>query len=157
MLRLSIIALSAALLLCLGHTAAADVEEPPLKVAPSGSDAGSCLDNPCRSLDFALRRVGKNGRIVVAAGHYELRDPGDIFYLVSGATGVELFRADGGRAGEMLGFSVRDAGDVDGDGTPDVVAGGQGTAGVAGAASTAAWICSWVRERPSAIASTKRA
>ncbi len=89
MLRLSIPALSAALLVGLAHTAAADVEEPPLKVAPSGSDAGSCLDNPCRSLDFALRRVGKNGRIVVAAGHYELRDPGDVFYLVSGAIEVQ--------------------------------------------------------------------
>ncbi len=89
MLRLLSTAFSAALLLGLSGTAFADVEEPPLKVAPSGADAGDCLDSPCRSLDFALRRVGKNGKIVVAAGDYELRDPGDIFYLVSGAIDVQ--------------------------------------------------------------------
>jgi len=55
-------------------------------------------------------------------------------HLVSGASGGELFHADGGRAGELLGFSARDAGDVDGDSVCDVVAGGQGSATVPGAA-----------------------
>ncbi len=89
MLRLITTALSAALLLGLAGAAQADPEEPPLRVAPLGNDAGSCVDTPCRSLDYALRRVGKNGRISVAAGNYALGDPGDIFYLVSGAIDVE--------------------------------------------------------------------
>ncbi len=89
MLRLSFTALSAALLLGLTGTALADTEEPPLNVAPSGNDAGNCLDSPCRSLDYALRRVGKNGRIFVAAGDYTLNDPGNVFYLVSGAIEVK--------------------------------------------------------------------
>jgi len=68
----------------------ADTEEPPLYVATSGADSGSCLDvsAPCRTLDFALQRVGKNGRIRVAAGDYTLRNPGDVFYLISGAIDV---------------------------------------------------------------------
>jgi hypothetical protein len=55
-------------------------------------------------------------------------------YLYDGRTGAERFHADGGGAAERLGFSVRDAGDVDGDGASDVIAGGQGSTGVAGAA-----------------------
>lgn len=89
MWRIITTAVSAALFLGLSGTASADVEEPPLRVAPAGADSGDCLDNPCRSLGFALRRVGKNGRIIVAAGDYALRDPGDVFYLVSGAIDVQ--------------------------------------------------------------------
>jgi len=86
--------LSAAVIaaLALGYTtrAAADVDEPPLYVGPAGADTGDCLDagSPCRTLDFALQRVGKNGRIRVAAGNYTLSNPGDVFYLVSGAIDV---------------------------------------------------------------------
>ena len=107
MLRLSFTALAAALFLGLSSVALADTEEPPLLVAPSGSDAGSCLDKPCRSLDYALRRVGKNGRIFVAAGNYELSDPGDIFYLVSGAIEV---KADPGAV--LIGVPHQFAGDL---------------------------------------------
>ena len=62
----------------------------------AGSDAGSCLEatSPCQTIDFALQRVGKNGRIRIAAGEYTLSDPGDVFYLVSGAIDV---LADAGR------------------------------------------------------------
>jgi choice-of-anchor B domain-containing protein len=73
----------------------ADADEPPLFVATSGTDRGSCLEAeaPCRTLGFALQRVGKNGRIRVAAGDYTLENPGDVFYLISGAIDV---RADQG-------------------------------------------------------------
>jgi len=73
----------------------ADTDEPPLFVAIEGTDQGNCLDvqAPCRTIDFALQRVGKNGRIRVAAGDYTLGNPGDVFYLISGAIDV---RADTG-------------------------------------------------------------
>jgi len=107
MLRLLFTALLAALTLGLAGAAFADIEEPPLNVAPSGTDAGSCLETPCRSLDYALRRVGKNGRIFVAAGNYTLEDPGDIFYLVSSAIEV---RADPGAV--LIGVPHEFAGDL---------------------------------------------
>ncbi len=94
----------------------ADTREPPLYVAPGGIDAGDCLavDAPCRSIDFALQRVGKNGRIRVAAGKYTLSDPGNVFYLVSNAIevvaepGATLVGVPHEFAGELgrLGFRV---------------------------------------------------
>ncbi len=89
MLRLVSPAIAAVILVGLAGPAFADPKEPPLQVSPDGIDAGTCLDAPCRSLDFALRRVGKNGRIDVAAGDYRLSDPGNVFYLVSGAIDVQ--------------------------------------------------------------------
>ena len=81
---------SVALLLA-GPTSLADTEEPPLYVAPAGHDTGSCLEAnaPCRSLDYALQRVGKNGRIRVAAGDYTLRTPANVFYLLSDAIDID--------------------------------------------------------------------
>src|SRR5262245_59045819 len=55
-------------------------------------------------------------------------------YVYGGRSGLLRFHADGGAAGEQLGHSVRALGDLDGDGTDDVLAGGRGTAAVAGAA-----------------------
>jgi hypothetical protein len=52
-------------------------------------------------------------------------------YLFDGRTGAELYHVDGA-AGERLGSAVRDAGDVDGDGTGDLIVGGPG--GVPGVA-----------------------
>jgi choice-of-anchor B domain-containing protein len=70
--------------------ALADSDEPPLHVANSGVDTGNCLEPtaPCRSIEYALRRVGKNGKIRIAAGSYTLGAPENVFYLVSGAIDV---------------------------------------------------------------------
>ena len=102
-------ALIAALALGYSMQAAADVEEPPLYVGPAGADTGDCLEAgaPCRTLDFALQRVGKNGRIRVAPGNYTLSNPGDVFYLVSGAIDV---RAEKGAT--IVGVPHEFAGDL---------------------------------------------
>jgi FG-GAP repeat protein/VCBS repeat protein len=55
-------------------------------------------------------------------------------YVYSGRGGGELFHADGGAPGENLGHSVRAAGDLDGDGIGDVLAGGRGSGATPGAA-----------------------
>ncbi len=52
-------------------------------------------------------------------------------YLFDGRTGIERFHVDGA-TGEQFGHSVRDAGDLDGDGIGDLIAGGPG--GVPGVA-----------------------
>ena len=116
MIRFLPAVLVAALAIGFSMPAAADVDEPPLYVGPAGADTGDCLDagSPCRTLDFALQRVGKNGRIRVAAGNYTLSNPGDVFYLVSGAidvraeTGATIVGVPHGFAGELgaLGFRV---------------------------------------------------
>lgn len=48
----------------------------------------------------------------------------------SGATGAEIFHANGIANGEQLGWSIADAGDIDNDGHIDVAAGGNGGFGV---------------------------
>ena len=95
MTRLLLPALAALLTVVYSSSILADTDEPPLFVATSGADQGNCLEalSPCRTIDFALQRVGKNGRIRIAAGNYTLSNPGDVFYLVSGAIDV---RADKG-------------------------------------------------------------
>ncbi len=55
-------------------------------------------------------------------------------YLYSGKTGAELFRVTGAASGARLGAAVRDAGDVNGDGVADVIAGAPGFAAVPGQA-----------------------
>ncbi len=49
-------------------------------------------------------------------------DAGSVF-VFSGATGAQILRLDGLVAGEKLGFSVANSGDVDGDGVPDLIVG----------------------------------
>lgn len=72
----------------------ADTQDPPLFVAPDGVDSGNCQNEaaPCRSIDFALQRVGKNGQVRIAAGTYELSAPENVFYLVSNAIDVRAER-----------------------------------------------------------------
>ena len=89
--RFILTAMTAAALLGLSATAFADTDEPPLHISSMGIDSGGCLDaaSPCRSIDYALQRVGKNGRIHIAAGNYTLQSPENVFYLVSGAIDVK--------------------------------------------------------------------
>ncbi len=70
--------------------AVADGDEPPLFVTPDGVDNGSCQDAtaPCRTIDYALTRVGKHGQIRVAEGTFELANAEDVVYLLSGAIDV---------------------------------------------------------------------
>ena len=102
-------ALAATLLLGFASPALADSDEPPLHVATNGVDAGSCQDStaPCRSIDYALQRVGKNGQIRIAAGDYALDSPENVFYLVSGAIDV---RAEAGTT--LVGVPHEFAGDL---------------------------------------------
>ena len=52
-------------------------------------------------------------------------------WVYSGRTGRLLFRRSG-RAGEQNGYAIADAGDVNGDGVPDVISGAPGQAGDTG-------------------------
>jgi len=63
---------------------------PPLYVAETGHDRGNCTDAgaPCRTLSYALGRVGKGGEIRVAGGRYSLAAAGDLFHVVSGIVTV---------------------------------------------------------------------
>ena len=101
--------LAAAATLLLGSASVADTLDPPLYVAPNGTDTGDCLEAsaPCRSIGFALQRVGKNGQVRVAAGTYTLTSPEDVFYLVSNAIDV---RADEGAT--LVGVAHEFAGDL---------------------------------------------
>jgi choice-of-anchor B domain-containing protein len=82
---------SAVLMLTLSSlSSVADEPEPPLFVSMSGTDSGNCQNAaaPCRSIDYALQRVGKNGQIRVAEGTYELAAVENIVYLLSGSIDV---------------------------------------------------------------------
>ena len=81
-------------------------------VAEGGVDEGRCLDPaaPCRTLTYALDRVGKGGQIRVAGGRYEVSDPVDVFHLVSGVVDVqggydreELFTEPSGQNTTLVG------------------------------------------------------
>lgn len=65
-------------------------DEPPLYVAADGADAGLCTDpaTPCRSIDYALDKVGKGGQIRVAAGQYLVSDLDVLFHLVNGSVDI---------------------------------------------------------------------
>ncbi len=91
MIRIPLAALAATAALTFSSAVLADTDEPPLHVSSQGTDAGDCLDaaSPCQTIDYALRRVGKNGQILIEAGRYTLDTPENIFYLVSGAIDVK--------------------------------------------------------------------
>jgi choice-of-anchor B domain-containing protein len=73
-----------------GLSSVADEPEPPLFVGMTGTDSGDCKNPaaPCRSIDYALQRVGKHGQIRVAEGSYELAAVENIVYLLSGSIDV---------------------------------------------------------------------
>ena len=66
-------------------------DEPPIFVASDGVDEGNCqsVTDPCRSIGYALSKVGKGGEIRVASGNYIVDDPEDLFYLVGGTIEVQ--------------------------------------------------------------------
>lgn len=103
MVRYTLTALLVITGMFIGDVAIADSDEPPLLVAPGGVDRGSCQDTaaPCRTVGYALRRVGKHGQIRVAEGTYKLANPEDVVYLLSGAIDVR----GGYRASDQ--FAVR--------------------------------------------------
>jgi hypothetical protein len=67
-------------------------------------------------------------------GAYTRNSPGGSAYLYSGADYSLIHRFDGETASSLFGCSVADAGDVDGDGTPDLLTGAFGAGGTAGRA-----------------------
>jgi hypothetical protein len=71
---------------------------------------------------------------VGAPGHSSTGAGRGRVYVYSGQSGLELFHADGGVNGEGLGHAVRAIGDMDGDGTAEVLAGGRGGGTTRGAA-----------------------
>lgn len=64
--------------------------EKPLFVAADGVDYGQCQDasNPCRTIGYAMRWVGKGGQIRVAKGQYEITSGEDLFHLLGGVFDV---------------------------------------------------------------------
>ena len=94
-------------------TAMADSDEPPLFVTAGGSDTGNCTlaSSPCRTIEYALRQVGKNGQIRVGDGSFELSDLADTIYLLSGAIDVRGSYAAGSRS-TLIGVAPEFAGDL---------------------------------------------
>ncbi len=100
-MKRSILPVIALLVAALGTPVAlADSDEPPLIVAGNGSDTGNCQETgaPCRTIGYALRKVGKNGQIKVGGGSYELSDVADVVYLLSGAIDVRGSYTEGSRS-----------------------------------------------------------
>ena len=86
----SAVSLLLATALIAGLTYAHSDMDKPLFVAGEGVDRGRCLDPkaPCRTVGYALSRVGKGGQIRVATGRYQIADPTDVFHLVSGLVNI---------------------------------------------------------------------
>ena len=81
----------------------------PLFVANDGVDTGDCLDaaSPCRTIGYALDRVGKNGQIRVAEGAYDVDGAEDLFRVVSGDVDIQGgYDPDGGFARSASGPST---------------------------------------------------
>lgn len=91
--------LTAIALFSLAAIAYGDSNTPPVFVVADGQDTGNCqsVTMPCRSLQYALQKVGKNGKIRVGIGRYELSDIADTIYLLSGAIDVQASSNDGPR------------------------------------------------------------
>ena len=81
-------------------TVSADSDEPPLFVKATGVDTGNCQSatTPCRTIDYALGKVGKNGQIRVGDGSYELTNVADVIYLLSGSIDVRGSRTTGSKS-----------------------------------------------------------
>lgn len=96
--RLSSLIWTTSLLLSATLAGAHSEMNKPLFVASDGTDDGRCLDpaSPCRTIAYALGRVGKGGQLRVAGGRYSIDDTEDLFHVVSGIVSVRggFTRAD---------------------------------------------------------------
>ena len=65
-------------------------DEPPLYVATTGVDTGSCrlADKPCQTIDYALTKMGKGSQIRVAAGAYNIAGENELFHLLNGSIDI---------------------------------------------------------------------
>ena len=54
-------------------------------VAPDGSDIGRCDKplRPCKTIAYAVQQANKGDKVLVAAGHYQLTDEEQLFYISS--------------------------------------------------------------------------
>ena len=97
--RLGICLFCLPLALAAGPVLAHSDSEPPLYVAEEGVDSGSCQDaaQPCRSIRYAVSRLGKGGEVRVASGSYDVSDADTVFHLVNGSVAISGgFSRDGG-------------------------------------------------------------
>jgi choice-of-anchor B domain-containing protein len=65
-------------------------DEPPLYVAPDGVDTGLCqdADSPCRTIDYALGKLGKGAQLRVASGSYLVSSENELFHLLHGSIDI---------------------------------------------------------------------
>ena len=65
-------------------------DEPPLYVAPDGVDTGLCqdADSPCRTIDYALGKLGKGAQLRVASGAYRVSSENELFHLLHGSIDI---------------------------------------------------------------------
>ncbi len=92
-------------------------------------DGGAANDNFGISVSSAGDVNGDGNSDFIVGAH--ATDPGGIndagsAYVYSGDDGSLLYTFNGGEALDCLGWSVASAGDVDGDGTPDIILGAYG-------------------------------
>lgn len=77
-------------LLVSGKAGAHGDENAPLYVAETGTDKGDCQEvaRPCRTIGYAIARLGKGGEIRVAEGSYAVSDPDAVFHLANGSVPI---------------------------------------------------------------------
>lgn len=73
-----------------GTASAHGDENAPLYVADAGADQGNCQDlaRPCRTIGYAIGKLGKGGEIRVAEGSYFVADPDAVFHLANGSVAI---------------------------------------------------------------------
>lgn len=79
-------AAAAAILFAVGGPASSHDENFIIYVAEDGTDAGDCrhTENPCQTLDYALKKAGKGDKIRVATGTYrfDTANPNEVLQLL---------------------------------------------------------------------------
>ncbi len=95
--------------------------------APAGSNFGWAVSE-LRDIDAD----GVNDAIVGCPGHNAAGASSGKAYLYSGRTGALIYSWTGAGPGAVFGQSIADAGDVDADGTHDIIVGARGGSAVAG-------------------------